>query len=288
MIKKIEDLNYYELLEISPRATSQEIHKAYERVRRVYEPNSIALYSLFSPDETAAITQRIEDAYRTLVYEDNRKRYDAQLKEKEQEELPDLPPLPADPYQTRQDQLSFPSEPTYQRRQDQLPLPSEPKYQRRQDQLPLPSEPTYQRRQDQLPLPPEPPSQPRPAQPALTLPSENRFISASEPLIKQTAPPKTMHETVTPVSHFIADFTGPAIKMLREQNGLQMRDIADRTKIGTRYLECIEEEQYDKLPARAYTRGFLMLYARALGCDPERMASDYLKRYDAAMTPKSK
>jgi curved DNA-binding protein CbpA len=36
MIKKIEDLNYYELLEISPRATSQEIHKAYERVRRVY------------------------------------------------------------------------------------------------------------------------------------------------------------------------------------------------------------------------------------------------------------
>jgi hypothetical protein len=40
MIKKIEDLNYYELLEVSPKATSQEIHKAYERVRRVYEPNS--------------------------------------------------------------------------------------------------------------------------------------------------------------------------------------------------------------------------------------------------------
>ena len=257
MIKKIEDLNYYELLEISPRATSQEIHKAYERVRRVYEPNSIALYSLFSPDETAAITQRIEDAYRTLVYEDNRKRYDAQLKG--QEELPDLPPLPSDPaYQIRQDQPSFPAEPAYQRRQDQLPLP------------------------------PEPPSQPRPVQPALTLPSENRYFSTSEPLIKQPAPPKAMHETVTPVSHFIADFTGPAIKMLREQNGLQMRDIADITKIGTRYLEFIEEEQYDKLPARAYTRGFLMLYAKALGCDPERMAGDYLKRYDAAMPPKSK
>ena len=302
MIKKIEDLNYYELLEISPRATSQEIHKAYERVRRVYEPNSIALYSLFSPDETAAITQRIEDAYRTLVYEDNRKRYDAQLKG--QEELPDLPPLPSDPaYQTRQDQPSFPAEPAYQRRQDQLPLPSEPKYQRRKDQLPIPPEPTYQRRpdqlslptepayqrrQDQLPLSPEPPSQPRPVQPALTLPSENRYFSTSEPLIKQTAPPKTMHETVTPVSHFIADFTGPAIKMLREQNGLQMRDIADITKVGTRYLEFIEEEQYDKLPARAYTRGFLMLYAKALGCDPERMAGDYLKRYDAAMPPKSK
>jgi flagellar biosynthesis protein FlhG len=242
MIKKIEDLNYYELLEVSPRATSQEIHKAYERVRRVYEPNSIALYSLFSPEETAAITQRIEDAYRTLVYESNRKRYDSLLLG--QDELPDLPPLPSDPtIQPHQDQLSFPSKMSYQ---------------------------------------------PRPVQPALTLPSENRYLSTSEPLIQQPAPPKTVHETVTPVSLFIADFTGPAIKMLREQNGLTVRNIADITKVGTRYLEFIEEETYDKLPARAYTRGFLMLYAKALGCDPVRMASDYLKRYDAAMTPKSK
>jgi len=49
MLKKIEDMNHYELLEVSPRATAQEVHKAYERVRRIYDPNSIALYSLFSP-----------------------------------------------------------------------------------------------------------------------------------------------------------------------------------------------------------------------------------------------
>jgi len=30
----------------------------------VYEPNSLALYSLFTPEETAEITQRIEEAYR--------------------------------------------------------------------------------------------------------------------------------------------------------------------------------------------------------------------------------
>jgi DnaJ-domain-containing protein 1 len=242
MIKRIEDLNYYELLEVSPRATSQEIHKAYERVRRVYEPNSIALYSLFSPEETAAITQRIEEAYRTLVYESNRKRYDASLRG--QEELPDLPPLPSDA--------------TNQPRQDELPFPSEPAY------------------------------QPRPAQPALTLPSENRYVSTLKPPVHPPAPPKTVHDPVTPVSQFIADFTGPAIKMLREQHNLTVRNIADITKVGTRYLECIEEELYDKLPARAYTRGFLMLYAKALGCDPERMASDYLKRYDAAKTSKLK
>lgn len=227
MIKKIEDLNYYELLEVGPQATSQEIHKAYERVRLVYTPNSIALYSLFTPEETAAITLRIENAYRTLVYEDKRKRYDALLRG--QNELPDPPPPP-----------------------------HEPKY------------------------------QPRSVQPTLTLPSENRYIGAPESSARQPTPPKSMHETFTPVSQFIAEFTGLAIRMLREQKGFTLRHIADTTKVGTRYLECIEEEVFQKLPARAYTRGFLMLYAKALGCEPERMTSDYLKRYDAAMNPVKK
>jgi hypothetical protein len=235
-MKKIEDLNYYELLEVGPQATSQEIHKAYERVRRVYEPNSIALYSLFSPEETAIITQRIEEAYRTLVYEDNRKRYDAQLRG--QEELPDMPPLP--------------------------------------------SEPVYKTQYT------EPIHQPRQVQSALTLPSENRYLTSPELPFQQPSPQPNVLEPIMPVSKFIADFTGPAIKMLREQHGLTLRNIADMTKIGTRYLECIEEEQFNKLPARAYIRGFLMLYAKALGCEPDRMASDYLKRYDAAVTPKTK
>jgi curved DNA-binding protein CbpA len=81
MIKKIEDMNYYELLEINTDASSQDIHRAYERIRKIYEPNSIALYSLFSAEETTAINQRIEDAYRTLVYEESRKRYDALLRQ---------------------------------------------------------------------------------------------------------------------------------------------------------------------------------------------------------------
>jgi cytoskeletal protein RodZ len=76
--------------------------------------------------------------------------------------------------------------------------------------------------------------------------------------------------------------------MLREQQGLSLRNVADMTKVGIRYLEFIEEENFAKLPVRAYTRGFLMLYAKVLGCEPDRMAGDYLKRIDAAMAPKPK
>jgi curved DNA-binding protein CbpA len=98
MLKKIEDMNYYELLEVSYRATAQDIHKAYERVRKIYDPNSIALYSLFSPEETETIRQRVEDAYRTLIYDENRREYDRTLHDIP---LPPEPPQPELRYQPR-------------------------------------------------------------------------------------------------------------------------------------------------------------------------------------------
>ncbi len=222
MIKKIENLNFYELLEVNTTATTQEIHRAYERVRRIYDPNSIALYSLFTPNETAVIHDRIEEAYRTLVYEAKRKKYDELLRSK-----------------------------------DQFPEP------------PHPAAPRYQ----------------APAlQPALPLQSENPYIgsdtSRQQPATATTNPNQ---EEVSPVSPFITEFTGPVIKVLREQRDLTIRNVADMTKLGSRYIEFIEEENYRKLPARPYLRGFLILYAKALGYEPERVVVDYLKRYDAEM-----
>ncbi len=235
MMKKIEDLNFYELLEISPTANAQDIHRAYERVRRVYEPNSIALYSLFTTDETAAIHQRVEEAYRTLIYEDNRRKYDAMLRERN--EIPDLPTPPMQkPYQSRPVQPATPMQKTYQ----SLPVEQAPS---------LPMEISY----------PAADEGPQPAPPA----------------------PKPQPEDIASMSQFIGEFTGAAIKALREQLGQDLRAIADQTKVSMRFLEYIEQEEYQKLPARAYVRGFLALYAKALGCDQERMVGDYLKRYDA-------
>ncbi len=234
MIKKIEDLNFYELLEVSPTASAQDIHRAYERVRRIYEPNSIALYSLFTTDETAAIHQRVEEAYRTLIYEDNRKKYDAMLRERN--EMPDLPTPPMQkPYQLR-------------------PVQAEPS------------------------MPKAYPSPPVESVPALQ--TEISYRAANEG--PQPAPPAPKPEDAASMSQFIGEFTGAAIKALREQLGQSLQSVADQTKVSMRYLESIEREAYDKLPARAYVRGFVTLYAKALGCDQERMVGEYLKRYDAA------
>src|SRR5512135_97063 len=101
-MKKIENLDYYDLLEVSPSATTQEIHKAYERLRKIYDPNSIALYSLFSPEETAAVQLRIEEAYRTLIYEDNRRQYDASLRGDVPEPEASCPPQSSPPEPAQQ------------------------------------------------------------------------------------------------------------------------------------------------------------------------------------------
>lgn len=226
MIKKIEDMTYYELLEVTPGATSTEIHRAYERIRRIYEPNSIALYSLLSPEETAVIHQRIEEAYRTLVYEANRKKYDAQLRSRNQMTEPAPPPRSQQPAK--------------------YPAPA--------------------------------------AEPALPLQSESRFTGTDAAQKPETAPAKPVQEEVSPVSPLIAEFTGPVIKILREERKLTIRNIADMTKLGSRFIEFIEDENFQKLPARPYLRGFLILYAKALGYDPDRVVGDYLKRYDAVMS----
>ncbi len=227
MIKKIDDLNFYELLEISPLASSQEVHKAYDRVRRIYDPNSIALYSLFTAEETAKIRQKIEEAYRTLAYDNNRRRYDRMLKE--QQESPEPEPLAPPPQYEHHYQPVRPA-PVPQTHEDEEPIPVEPLEAHEDQAAPMPVEPV------------------------------------------RPAAPKTE----------VVEFTGMAIRVLREQAGLTIRNVADTTKIGSRYLEYIELENFAKLPPRAYLRGFLLQYAKLLGVDPERLAGDYLKRYEAA------
>jgi len=231
MLKKIDDMNYYELLEISYRATAQEIHKAYERVRKIYDPNSIALYSLFSPEETEKIRQRVEDAYRTLIYDENRREYDRTLR--------DIP-LPLEPQQP---------ELRYQPR----PFSAPPRTQRMAEPLVSAAEPR-----------------------------------AEEPQPLQAPAPPPMPVTAQPVPADITEFTGPVLKMMREQRGLTIRSVADTTKLSGRYIEGIEEESYKKLPARPYLRGFLVLYAKAIGYESDRIVIDYMKRYDAAMNAPKK
>ncbi len=75
--------------------------------------------------------------------------------------------------------------------------------------------------------------------------------------------------------------TGEALRLCREERGISLRDIANVTKVGVRYLEYIEADRHRMLPAVVYLRGFLQQYAVMLGLDPRATAEAYLSRLRA-------
>lgn len=68
---------------------------------------------------------------------------------------------------------------------------------------------------------------------------------------------------------------GAALARRRQEKGLSLRDVEQATKIRTRYLEGLEQEDYDMLPDQVYVRGFLKTYANFLGLDGERLSREF-------------
>ena len=76
------------------------------------------------------------------------------------------------------------------------------------------------------------------------------------------------------------EFDGPRLRRLRMHRGLDLDEIADITKVNSRYLLCIEEEAFDGLPAPVYVRGFVSAYAQTIGLNPQRVAASYMLRLE--------
>ena len=79
MIKRIEDWNYYELLNVERTASREEISEAYQAALATYHPGSLAAYSLVTEEERRLITERIQEAYQTLRDPEKKKAYDMAL-----------------------------------------------------------------------------------------------------------------------------------------------------------------------------------------------------------------
>ena|SRR3990167_1145096 len=62
---------------------------------------------------------------------------------------------------------------------------------------------------------------------------------------------------------------GQALRRAREEKGLSLKDIADKTRIPLRHLELIEAGSLSKLPGRTYAMGFSRSYAREVGLDED-------------------
>jgi len=193
--------SHYELLEVPPTASFEDIRRANRRVRDIYGAESIAVSGLYDPASLEAVHRRLDLAYTTLMDAAKRKDYDLEL-------FPDGVPMPV-PHTS--DALSAPRQAA--KHEDSVTMTIRP---------PMPE--------------------------------------------------------ITPTTAF----SGPLLRQIREAIGVELREIAERSKIGMAYLQALEGEVFAKLPAAVYVRGFLQEYARALGLDIERVKQTYLERYRAA------
>lgn len=195
--------SHYDLLEVAPTASFEDIRRANRRIRDIYGAESIAIAGLYDPAGLEAVHRRLDLAYTTLMDAAKRKEYDQEL-------FPDGIPMPVAP-------AAAPS--------GDLPRVTER---------------------------PEVPAALRPPMPELG--------------------PRT-------------EYSGAVLRQVREALGIELREVAERSKIGIAYLQSLENDAYGRLPAPVYVRGFLTEYARILGLDPERVKDTYLERYRAARPP---
>ena len=73
----------------------------------------------------------------------------------------------------------------------------------------------------------------------------------------------------------IMDKIGEYFKEVRLTRGLTYSDVELATRIPQRYLEALEEGNYDRIPGKAYVIGFIRSYAKFLQVDSDELVSYY-------------
>jgi len=68
---------------------------------------------------------------------------------------------------------------------------------------------------------------------------------------------------------------GERLKRERELREVTLQEITSATRIGPRFLEALENEDWEKLPGGVFNRGFVRSIGRYLGLDEEALLGEY-------------
>lgn len=83
-----------------------------------------------------------------------------------------------------------------------------------------------------------------------------------------------MNQVLAPEKSLAASI-GNLLQTARLSRGLSLEDIAQRTFIKLHYLQALEQEQFESLPAPVYTSGYIRQVARLLGLDDAPLIQNY-------------
>ena len=78
---------------------------------------------------------------------------------------------------------------------------------------------------------------------------------------------------------------GDALKRRREQRGISLQDLAQRTKISASLLAAMERGDCSRWPGGIYSRAWVREYASAIGLDAEQIATRFTKCFSQVAFP---
>jgi cytoskeleton protein RodZ len=78
---------------------------------------------------------------------------------------------------------------------------------------------------------------------------------------------------------------GNSLREARLRQGLDLARAEDDTKIRAKYLQALEDERFEILPAETYVKGFLRTYAEYLGLDGQIYLDEFNSRFASSEEP---
>jgi cytoskeleton protein RodZ len=68
---------------------------------------------------------------------------------------------------------------------------------------------------------------------------------------------------------------GKVLKATREEKHLTLEEISEKTKVGLKFLQAIENEEFDLLPPYSFAVGLVKMFAGAVGLDEGAIAAQF-------------
>lgn len=243
--------NYYDVLEVAPNSTIQEIHNAYVRSKNAYTGDSAALYSLMSDEECEKILNQIEEAYSIIGVADKRREYDL-----------------ARGFNQSYTQEGFTDE--FLKRPDYIPQKdiaqtnnTNPLHDEVARERAIKHEFQYQQEHSRR---------------------DEAIVSKTQAVNKFGLSFKKDEQFEQEIEN-TTQFTGDFLQKIRDYKQVTVERMAEMTKISKTYIRNIEADEFSKLPADVYTRGFVYQYAKCLKLNSDLVATSYIQHLRELKNP---
>jgi curved DNA-binding protein CbpA len=266
-----DSITFYDILDISSDASPQEVRDAYVRIKSTYNRDSVALYTLISPEEREETLKQIEEAYIVLSDPQKRRNYDQNYGILNSSDNPfngiDQTPPPSNvvsidrvpPMENVSDSDCLLIPPATDFRAPSNPPSAEP--------IPQGTPPATHLVKDPVSIKLQPQGSDSQISQVYRARTENRSAFPElDPTLLQNIESE-------------ADWRGSFLRKVRDAYQISLEEMATITKLTKTYIHAIEEENYARLPAAVYIRGFVIQIAKVLKLPHEKVASAYLSRY---------